>query len=579
MDNSEEIKSIKFKKFMEVLGVLNIKKSLIFYTLLTSIIGTLGVLSVPLITQSFIDGLDITNISITIIIGFAIVIILSAVLLGVSYYLQATIGEIIVKQLREKLWVKLLNLPVEYYDNVKSGHLTSRLVNDTLQVKYLISSHMPQMFSGLISVIGSVVILFVLDSSMTFLMFIVAPVAVAIIIPLGNRMGKFSRKLQAETAIFTANTQETLSEIRLMKSSNAEEFEFNRGQKDMSRLYDTGLKVASIEAVLSPLMIVILLLAVMIILGYGGYRVANDTLSIGTLIAFLLYLLQIIQPLTLFATFFTEYKKALASTERINYILELEDEIDEGENKEVEFKSIQFKNVFFSYEDDNYVLRDISFDAKPNKKIAFVGPSGSGKTTIFSLILRFYDIDSGEITVDNINVKDIPLEDLRHNIGIVSQESPLISGTILDNIVYGMEKGSYTDKDIDRALERAYAKKFVSRLENGIYTEVGERGTRLSGGQKQRIAIARAFLRNPKLLLLDEATASLDSQSEKHVQDALDRLMEGRTVLLIAHRLSTIMNSDQIFFLENGKITGSGTHEELLKEHEMYQIFTKHQIK
>ena len=333
-----------------------------------------------------------------------------------------------------------------------------------------------------------------------------------------------------------------------------------------------------INALLSPIMYTIMMFVIILVIGYGGLRVADGTMSIGTLVAFLLYLFQIIMPMTMFAMFFTEYNKALGATGRIIGILEMENEKSAADTEELlTYETLSFNNVTFGY-DKTPVLENISFTAENNKKIAFVGPSGSGKSTIFSLIERYYSVWDGEITIDNTNIENIPLDLYRSGIGYVAQESAIISGTIKENITYGLTAGEYTDEDIKRAVQQSYTSEFINDLPEGLETEVGERGVKLSGGQRQRLGIARAFLRNPKILMLDEATASLDSQSEKFVGEALNELMAGRTVLVIAHRLSTIVNSDKIYFIDSGHLTGEGTHEELMASHDMYKAFTEQQF-
>lgn len=476
------------------------------------------------------------------------------------------------------VWEKFLKLPVSYFDKTKSGESVSRVVNDTSIIQNLITSHFPQLISGILSVAGSVIILFFLDWKLTLIMFVSLPISIAVIMPLGSRMQKISKKLQDETAVFTGSIQETLSEIRLMKSFNAESYEQQKGSRGINQLYKYGMKEAVINALLSPIMYTIMMFVIILVIGYGGLRVADGTMTIGTLVAFLLYLFQIIMPMTMFAMFFTEYNKALGATGRIIGILDMEDEKSGNmDSAELSYKTLRFNDVSFGY-DDTPVLENISFDANNNQKIAFVGPSGSGKSTIFSLIERYYSVWNGEITVDNINIEDIPLTDYRSGIGYVAQESAIVSGTIRENITYGLKTGQYNEEDIERAVKQSYTSEFINELPAGLETEVGERGVKLSGGQRQRIGIARAFLRNPKILMLDEATASLDSQSEKYVGEALNELMAGRTVLVIAHRLSTIVNSDKIYFIDSGRLTGEGTHEELMASHEMYKAFTEQQF-
>ena len=576
MNNNEEKAS--FKKFINLIKSTNVKKGLFFTGVLLTLIGTAGSLIVPLLTQMFIDGFNTDLITMPLVILIIGVFLGSAVIDGISYYMLAKIGQTVVRSLREMVWVKFLKLPVSYFDKTKSGESVSRVVNDTSIIQNLITSHFPQLISGVLSVAGSVIILFFLDWKLTLIMFVSLPISIAVIMPLGSRMQKVSKKLQDETAAFTGAIQETLSEIRLMKSFNAENYEQQKGNRGIGQLYKYGMKEAVINALLSPIMYTIMMIVIILVIGYGGLRVADGTMTIGTLVAFLLYLFQIIMPMTMFAMFFTEYNKALGATGRIMGILEMDDEKSGGlEDVPLAYKTLQFNNVSFGYE-DTPVLENISFTAKNNQKIAFVGPSGSGKSTIFSLIERYYSVWSGSITIDNIDIENIPLSEYRSGIGYVAQESAIISGTIKDNITYGLKAGEYTDEDIERAVKQSYTSEFIDELPDGILTEVGERGVKLSGGQRQRIGIARAFLRNPQILMLDEATASLDSQSEKYVGEALNDLMAGRTVLVIAHRLSTIVNSDKIYFIDSGQLTGEGTHIELMASHDMYRAFTEQQF-
>lgn len=576
MSNNEE--KVSFKNFISLIKRTNVKKGLFFTGVLLTLIGTAGSLIVPLLTQMFIDGFNTDLITAPLLVLIIGVFLLSAVVDGISYYILAKIGQTVVRSLREIVWDKFLKLPVSYFDKTKSGESVSRVVNDTSIIQNLITSHFPQLISGMLSVAGSIVILFFLDWKLTLIMFVSLPVSIAVIIPLGSRMRKVSRKLQDETAAFTGSIQETLSEIRLMKSFNAERYEQQKGRQGISQLYKYGMKEAAINALLSPVMSTIMMFVIILVIGYGGLRVADGTMTIGTLVAFLLYLFQIIMPMTMFAMFFTEYNKALGATGRIMGILEMDDEKSGNiEHTELAYKTLEFNNVTFGY-GKTPVLENISFSANNNQKIAFVGPSGSGKSTIFSLIERYYSVWSGEISADGINIDSIPLSEYRSGIGYVAQESAIVSGTIKENITYGLEAHEYTDADIARAVEQSYTAEFINELPEGIDTEVGERGVKLSGGQRQRIGIARAFLRNPKILMLDEATASLDSQSEKYVGEALNELMSGRTVLVIAHRLSTIVNSDKIYFIDSGQLTGEGTHEELMASHDLYRAFTEQQF-
>jgi ATP-binding cassette, subfamily B, bacterial AbcA/BmrA len=316
------------------------------------------------------------------------------------------------------------------------------------------------------------------------------------------------------------------------------------------------------------------------IIGYGGMRVADGTMSTGSLVAFLLYLFQIIFPITSFAMFFTQLQKAKGATERIIDILELPlEEGQDGIEIDITHKPIHVQNVSFAYSEEEPVLEYVSFEAQPGEMVAFAGPSGGGKTTMFGLLERFYEPTSGKILVGDTPITDLSVESWRSQIGYVSQESAMMAGTIRDNLCYGLPDGEkIADERLWEVAEMAYADEFIKSFSEGLDTEVGERGVKLSGGQRQRIAIARAFLRDPKILMMDEATASLDSQSEAIVQQALSRLMEGRTTFVIAHRLSTIVDADKIIFIEKGQVTGIGTHHELAQSHALYREFAEQQL-
>ncbi len=571
-------KVASFNAFMRLLKRTNLNRKLFILAIALTLLGTVGGLIVPLLTQSFIDGFNTDVITTPILILLISIFLLSAVINGFSFYVLGKVGQTVIQGLREIIWDKFLVLPVSYFDQTKSGESVSRIVNDTSIIKDLITRHFPNLISGVLTVLGAIVILLYLDWKMTLIMFVALPLGILIVIPLGRRMGRVSRRLQDETASFTGNVQETLSEIRLVKSYTGEVYERKKGRKGIEELFRYGMKEAKIQAFLSPIMSTVMMLVIIGVIGYGGLRVAEGTLTIGTMVAFLLLLFQVMMPMTMFAMFFTEYNKALGATDRIISILKLTPEYTAEEAADIPFRKIEFHDVDFEYVEGTPVLESVNLTLNHNEKCAFVGPSGSGKSTIFALIARYYEVSNGKITIDGVDIRDIPITTLRGNVGYVAQESALISGTILENVTYGLEPGTFTMDEVYDALEKSYAKEFIEALEEGVNTQVGERGVKLSGGQRQRIGIARAFLKDPKILMLDEATASLDSQSEHYVQQALDELMENRTVLIIAHRLSTVVNSDILYFLDNGQITGRGTHQELMSKHTLYRNFTEQQF-
>ncbi len=568
------------KPFFTLILSTKIPKLALIVGLTASVLTTLAGLVVPLLTKNLVDGFEVASLSIPLMIGIGAAFIVQAVINGISIYSLSYVGQKVVARLRDRMWTKLIRLPVSHFDKETSGETVSRVVNDTGIVRELISQHFPQFITGIISIIGAVTILLIMDWKMTLIMLISVPITVAIMIPLGTKMAKISRGLQDETAVFTGHIQQTLGEIRLMKASNAEQNEEAKGLAGIGKLLGFGLKEARITALIAPLMYLVVMVVIVMIIGYGGMRVANGTMTTGALVAFLLYLFQIIFPITSFAMFFTQLQKAKGATERIIDILELPlEEGQDGMEMDIANKPVHVANVSFAYEADEPVLKDISFEAQPGEMVAFAGPSGGGKTTIFGLLERFYEPTAGEIRIGDTPVKALSMASWRSQIGYVSQESAMMAGTIRENLCYGLkEMENISDERLWEVAGMAYADEFIETFPKGLDTEVGERGVKLSGGQRQRIAIARAFLRDPKILMMDEATASLDSQSEGVVQEALTRLMEGRTTFVIAHRLSTIVDADKIIFIENGQVTGTGTHHELTQSHVLYREFAEQQL-
>ncbi|MFD2924765.1 ABC transporter ATP-binding protein [Halobacillus naozhouensis] len=577
---AEEQKS-SLKPFISLILSTNIPKLALTLGLIGSLLTTMVGLTIPLLTREMVDGFSVDSLSIALILLIGAVFIIQAVIDGFSTYALAYVGQTIVAKLREKMWFKLIRLPVGYFDTKTSGESVSRVVNDTGIVKDLISQHFPQFITGIITIIGAIIILFIMDWKMTLIMLISVPITTLIMIPLGRRMAKISRGLQDETASFTSSIQQTLSEVRLMKASNAEKYDETKGMTGINSLLSYGLKEGRIFALIGPLMYLVIMAVIVVIIGYGGIRVADGTMTTGSLVAFLLYLFQIIFPITSFTMFFTQLQKATGATERIIEILDEDVELGQtGKSIDITNLPIHVNQLSFSYNGKDQILEDVSFDVQPGMMVAFAGPSGGGKTTLFGLLERFYEPTSGDITIGDTSIMELSMNSWRRQIGYVSQDSPMMAGTIRENLCYGLENPeTISDEKLWEVAEMAYAKQFINEFPKKLNTEVGERGIMLSGGQRQRIAIARAFLRDPKILMMDEATASLDSQSERMVQHALSRLMEGRTTFIIAHRLSTIVNADQIVFIEQGRITGIGTHHDLVQSHDLYSEFAEQQLR
>ena len=435
-------------------------------------------------------------------------------------------------------------------------------------MKEFVTEQLVSFVSGLFAIIGAVVILLWIDWKMTLLLLIAVPLTIFVTYPLGEKMYELSKDNQDELAQFGGRLGRILSNIRLVKASQTEQQELAGGREQIQQLYKYGLKEAKIVAILSPLMTLLMMVVLIAIFGYGGSQVATGAISSGELVAIMIYLVQIIMPFTQMATFFTDLQKTLGATERIVEALDEKREVQDGEAVPATPQPIHFQSVSFKY-NEKYVLNGMTFTLKPNETTAFVSRSGGGKTTMFSLIERFYDVTSGAILYGNENIENFNLTEWRGLFGYVSQNAPLLNGTIRDNVMYGTNGAS--EQEVLAALKAAYAYDFVMQLDKCLDTEVGEGGIKLSGGQKQRIAIARAILRNPRILLLDEATSNLDNESEREVQLALQTLTKNRMTIIIAHRLSTITNADKILVFEEGRLSGQGTHETLQKTHPYYQ--------
>lgn len=568
-----------WKAFFKLIRNTQPRKSLLVFGLILSTITTLAGLAVPLLTKNLIDGFSMASISVGLIALIIGAFIFQALISSIGSFMLGYVGEEIVAKLRKQVWNKLITLKVQYYENTKTGETVSRLINDTTTVKMLVADQFPSFITSIISMLGALIILTIMDWRMMLMIFISVPIVMLVLMPVGRMMHKIAKKLQKETADFTGITSQTLSEIRLVKASNGEMVEKEHGEDGIKKLFNIGVSEAKVQSVIGPIMILVMMSIFVGILTYGALRVADGSLSNGTLIAFLLYLVQIIAPAAQFAQFFSQLQKTKGSTERLSEILAMEaEDFTVGEAVDVTGKEIKVEDVSFAYDEAHPILKNISFVAKPNTVVAFAGPSGGGKSTIFSLLERFYEPQAGEMSIGNHNLKEVSLYSWRSQIGYVAQESAILSGTIRDNLGYGINK-AFSDEELWHVLELAYARQFVSEMPHGLDTEVGERGVKLSGGQRQRLAIARAFLRDPKILMLDEATASLDSESEEMVQKALTNLMNGRTTLIIAHRLSTIVHADKILFIEHGEVTGEGTHQELVETHELYHRYVKEQFK
>ncbi len=518
---------------------------LIIAAVIITSLGSLSGLLVPLFTGRLVDKFSVSSINWGMIAIFGSIFLVNALLSGIGLYLLSKIGEKIIYAIRSLLWEHIIQLKMLFFDKNESGQLMSRLTDDTKVINEFISQKLPNLLPSVLTLIGSLVMLFIMDWKLTLLTFITIPVFILIIVPLGRVMQKISTNTQSEIANFSGLLGRVLTEMRLVKVSNTERLELDNAHTNLKKIYRLGLKQAKISAVVQPISGVVMLLTIAIILGFGALEIGTGAITPGTLIAMIFYVIQLSMPLINLSTLVTDYKKAVGASSRIYEIMQEPIEPTEAlsESKDVTIidGELVFEHVDFKY-DVKKILEDVSFSIPQGEVSAFVGPSGSGKSTIFNLIERMYDIERGDIKYGNQSIFDIPLSKWRTKIGYVMQSNSMMSGTIRDNILYGINR-KVDDEELIEYAKLANCHDFIMQFDEGYDTMVGERGLKLSGGQRQRIDIARSFVKNPDILLLDEATANLDSESELKIQEALETLMEGRTTVVIAHRLSTIKKS------------------------------------
>lgn len=470
--------------------------------------------------------------------------------------------------LRLSLYTNLVKLPMTFFSQKRVGELNSRISADITQIQDTLTSTIAEFLRQFILIIGGVILLATESFKLTLLMLAVVPLVAVAAVIFGRFIRKYSKQVQDQVAESQVIVEETMQGISIVKAFANEWYEVTRYKGKISEVVKLAIKGGKYRGYFASFIIFCLFGAIVAVVWYGVRLSIAGEMSVGQLISFVLYSTFVGASFGGIAELYAQIQKAIGATERVFELLEETPEKINATQNAVPLEKIKgnvsFKNVAFSYPSrkEVQVLKDVNFTAEFGQKIAIVGPSGAGKSTISSLLLRFYDIESGEITVDGKNIYDYDLENLRGNMSIVPQDVILFGGTIKENIAYG--KPDATDEEIMLAAKQANALNFVEGFPEKFETVVGERGVKLSGGQRQRIAIARALLKNPSILILDEATSSLDSESEKLVQEALEVLMEGRTSIIIAHRLSTIRNADKILVLDNGEITEEGTHQELI---------------
>ncbi len=505
--------------------------------------------------------------------GMICLAVIGAILIYWNGILSVIISSSIYKNITDDLYVKIQSLDMEYFSRTKIGELMIKVLNDPSNVNYLIIESF-NMVSEVFRAVVCLIIAFYKDWKLTLGVLVIAPILMVTVKRYSKKLKKSGRARQEATGILNSKLQETLSGIRVIKAFAMEKEEIKDFKKKSMELKRVALKSARYTSKSSAISEAINYIMVAMLLMFGGFRVLRGNhFTTGDFITIVGAISSMYTPVKRAISRYNEISMNIPSIGRIFEILDVVPEIADAPDcvKFEEFRSdITFENVDFRYKDnDEKILKNINLVAKKGETVALVGNSGGGKSTLVNLIPRFFDVDAGMITIDGINVKDYKIKSLRKKIGIVPQETFLFGGTVLENIKYGNQKASV--EEVIEAAKKANAHEFIEKLEQGYETEIGERGVKLSGGQKQRISIARAILENPQILILDEATSALDNESEQLVQDALEKLMKGKTTFVIAHRLSTIINSDKIVVIQQGEIKEVGSHEELLDKDGIYK--------
>ena len=482
-------------------------------------------------------------------------------------YFTAYIGQDTIRRFREKMVANLLNLDMDFFNEFRTGELISRTTNDIDRIRSIVSSMIPELTREFITIIGLLCVVIYQSPKLAFFALVVMPVAIYPISRLAKRMKKISKQSQEKTSDITSALSEIFTNIEIIKANNAQEYEHLRFVDENNKFFKLNLKSVKIEQLVSPLMETIGSIGVAAVIIIGGKDVIDGQINMGAFFSFLTALFMLYTPLKRIVNIYNKMQDAIAASERTFFLMDKVSQIKDGQNElNEEINLIKFNDVRLSY-GDKEVLKGINLEANKSEFIALVGSSGGGKSSLMNLLMRFYDVNGGEILINGINLKDIKIHSLRQNIGLVTQRVYIFNDTVAKNVAYGRE---FNEDAVINALKLANAYEFVSKLDNGINTILNEFGTNLSGGQRQRIAIARALYQNPQILIFDEATSALDNESEKEITKAINNLRNKKIIFVIAHRLSTVENADKIAVLSDGRIVDTGSDEELSKRNEIY---------
>ena len=548
-------------------------KSLVFAFIcltLTSLVN----LVLPLIVRNMINAVVILKDS-QILDGLAwdlfFIIILQAVFAVTHNYVFGFVGHRMTTDFRIEFFSHIQSLSLRFFQERRLGEILSRMNNDISVIQNALVSIPVALLRQSITLIGAMAIILYLNWKLTGLILLILPPLMIFARVFGKRLRLFSEKLQDQVAQAVVVLEEVASSIKIVKSFTRENYERERFKKEIETAFERAVDKLKISSFFGPFILGLTFIVSAVLIWYGGYQVMSGATTPGELAAFFLYALIVAGPIGTFVRLYTQIQEASGAIRRVYEILDTAPAIDNPENPiflENITGRIQFENVSFGYRQELEILHNINFDVRPGQTVALVGPSGAGKSTVIKLLHRFFDANQGSIRLDEHDIRSLDRKSFLSQIALVPQETLLFGGTVKENILYG--KLDATDQELEDAATKANAHDFIVGLENGYETIVGEKGAKLSGGERQRIAIARAILKNPKILVLDEATSSLDNCSEALIQQAVEKLMEGRTTFVVAHRLSTIHKADQIIVLEKGRVVETGQHEELMNNKKLY---------
>ena len=547
------------------------EKAMVFGMLLVVVFGTLCGVSAPALQSNAIDIIAKSksgNLVMTTVLMLAIYLLYSTGQL-LQGLVSARLSQRIVKRMREELFGKLMDLPVRYLDTHSHGDVMSRMTNDIENISSTVSQSLPSLFSGVLTIIGTVAIMLLYCWQLALLSFATVFLTVIATKVLSKKVRKFSRRRQMLLGQLNGAVEEMVSGYRTVVAYNHQNITVEEFCETSDNLTRAGIKTDVFSGVMGPIMNCIGNIGFVIIAAFGGYFSIRGLISVGVISAFIVYAKQFSRPINEIAQVYGQLQTAIAGAERVFGVLDETAESASGESfKETENAEIVFKNVQFSYDSKHPVLHDFTLTIPSGKKIALVGATGSGKTTVVNLLMRFYDADSGEIWIDGQKLSGISRASLRKNVAIVLQDTFLFSDTVKNNLKYGNESAS--DNEIDDAATMSRCKEMIKMLPQGYDTLLTGSGENISQGQRQLLAIARAFVANPKILILDEATSNVDTRTEKAIQDAMHLVMQNRTSIVIAHRLSTIRDADSIVVMDHGRIVESGDHNTLLAQKGKY---------